>query len=90
MSNKNAGYMTYFHLTLEVGSMRRNLGRINHLQVTQLDDAVMAGGITHSVRFWDGQTYRVLEGTVTEQQEGVKLCLDMGRGKKYHFQKLGS
>jgi hypothetical protein len=90
MSNKNAGFLTYYHLTLEVDSLRRNMGRVNHLQVTRLADSDASDEITHSVRFWDGEAYRVLEGFVTVEREGVMLSLDMGRGKKYHFRKLGA
>jgi hypothetical protein len=54
-----------------------------------LDDATASAGITHSVRFWDGEKHRVLEGRVTEEEEGRTLCLDMGGGKVYRFRKLG-
>ena len=70
--------------------MQRIMGRVSHLQVTRLAESETTGDITHSVRFWDGEALRVLEGAVTLEREGVRLCLDMGRGKKYRFRKLGT
>ena len=90
MSTSNLGFLTYFNLTLELDALRRNMGRVNHLQVTKLSEKDVSSDMTHSVRFWDGHTYRVLAGIVTEPEEGVELCLQMGNGKVYRFRKLGS
>jgi hypothetical protein len=82
--------LAYFHLTLELDSTRRPMGTINHLQVIRFDDRIASKDITHTVRFWDGSNHRSLEGKVTVEEEGVRLFLDMGKGKTYRFRKLGT
>ena len=90
MDSKRHAMQSTFHLVLEVESSRHNMGRVRHLEVVRLDDAAAMGGITHGVRFWDGEKHRVLEGRVTEEDGGGSFCLDMGGGKKYRFRKLGT
>jgi hypothetical protein len=83
--------LAYFHCTLELDSNRRYMGTINHLQVTELVQRKTASeGPTHSVRFWDGSCHRSLEGKATVGEDGVRLLLDMGKAKRYHFRKLGT
>lgn len=82
--------LAYFHLTLELDSTRRPMGTINHLQVIRLDERIASEDVTHAVRFWDGANHRSLEGKVTVEEEGERLFLDMGKGKTYHFRKLGT
>jgi hypothetical protein len=79
-------YFTYYHLTLFSGEIERYMGRVNHLQVIELDDKLNHPGISHSVRFYDGSNHRELLGIVCTGENGL-LVLDMGHGKSYRFKR---
>jgi hypothetical protein len=89
MVNAQTNYLTYFHLFLEINSQKRYMGLVNHLQVGELLATEEAESPIQYVRFWNGQDRCLLEGTVTLDEAGDKVSIDMGESKSYHFRKLG-
>ncbi len=75
--------LIYFKLFLQLGEERRYLGLVNHVSI--LDNTKNPSGFPHLVRFWDGEHYRFLEGTVLQEKDSKNFDLDMGEGKKYLF-----
>ncbi len=75
--------LIYFKLFLEVENNKRYLGLVNHVNI--LDNSKNPSGLPHLVRFWDGEHYRFLEGTVVYSEDKKSFDLDMGEGKKYLF-----
>ncbi|HDL90055.1 MAG TPA: hypothetical protein ENG14_04040 [Thermodesulforhabdus norvegica] len=83
MEKRTHNPLTYFHLYLEVGSSRHYFGLINHVRI--LDNSESPTGYPHMVRFWDGDAYRFLEGTVNVAEDDREFVLDMGGDKRYIF-----
>ena len=89
-------FLSYYHVTLALGSEQRYVGRVNHLQVLALPQESVQDGISHMVCFYDGAYRRELLGTVQLEAgkgdggEGAVLTLHMGAGKSYRFRKQRS
>ena len=86
-------FLSYYHMTLTLGSEQRYMGRVNHMQVLALPQEAARDGISHVVSFYDGAYRRELFGTVRLEAgedgdgKGAVLTLDMGAGKRYCFKK---
>jgi hypothetical protein len=87
-------FLSYYEMTLTLDSRQHHRRKVNHLQITELPFEFAQDGITHAVRFYDGEYHRELLGLAfLDREDGVgektTLILDMGQGKTYRFKKQG-
>ncbi len=81
-------YLSFYDLSLSIGSFERRMGRVTHFQVFHLGDGTCPEGVSHAVRFCSGGVHCDLTGSVRSDEGGECLTLDMGHGKVYRFAKL--